>query len=247
MGDKLKIENIYKSFEDTKVLSDISLTLKSEEFLSIIGPSGCGKSTIFNIISGILKPDSGKVYIEDEDFTGKTARVSYMQQKDLLLPWKDIIDNVCIPLLLKGEKKKAAREKAATYFDTFGLAGFEHKYPFQLSGGMKQRAALLRTYLFSSDVLLLDEPFGGLDELTKRKMYVWLKAVTSELHLSVLFITHDIEEAIFLSDRILIFSDRPARLVNEVPVSLGKVRNKEIVTSRDFIKIKEDILRALNL
>ena len=243
---KLKTINITKTFEETMVLDNVSLNLKEREFVSIIGPSGCGKSTIFNVISGLIKPNSGGIFIDEENYTGKTGRVSYLPQKDLLLPWKKIIDNVTIPLIIRGENKKASREKAATYFDLFGLKGFKNKYPFQLSGGMKQRAALLRTYLFSKDIMLLDEPFGGLDALTKSKMYLWLKKVTEELGASVLFITHDIEEAIYLSDRIYILSNRPARVVKEITVSLPKVRDKEIITSSEFVEIKKSILQIIS-
>ena len=243
---KLKTINITKTFQETKVLDNVSLDLKEREFVSIVGPSGCGKSTIFNIISGLVKPDSGDIYINEENYTGKTARVSYLPQKDLLFPWKKIIDNVSIPLILRGEGSKTARVKAATYFDLFGLKGFENKYPFQLSGGMKQRAALLRTYLFSKDIMLLDEPFGGLDALTKSKMYLWLKKVTEELEASVLFITHDIDEAIYLSDRIYVLSNRPARIVKEVTISLPKIRDKEIITSLEFIEIKKSILQTIS-
>lgn len=242
---KLKTENITKTFEETKVLDKVCIELKYGEFVSIIGPSGCGKSTIFNVISGLTKPDSGEVFIDGENYTGKTARVSYLHQKDLLLPWKSIIDNVSIPLILKGESKKIAREKATAYFQLFGLDGFEHKYPYQLSGGMKQRAALLRTYLFSKDIMLLDEPFGGLDALTKSKMYIWLKKVTADLKASVLFITHDIDEAIFLSDRIYILSNRPAKIQKEIAINLPLERDKEIIISNEFIQIKKEILVTL--
>lgn len=245
---KLEAKNIVKNFEETIVLDDVSIILKEREFVSIIGPSGCGKSTIFNIISGLTRPDGGEVFIDKKNYTGITGRVSYMHQKDLLLPWKKIIDNVCIPLIIKGENRKNAREKAGAYFELFGLGGFEHKYPYQLSGGMKQRAALLRTYLFASDIMLLDEPFGGLDALTKGKMYVWLKTVTSELRSSVLFITHDIEEAIFLSDRILILTDRPSRIQSEIKIKLKLPahRDEEIITSKEFVEIKKDIIHIIN-
>lgn len=243
---KLRVEEIVLDYEETRVLDGISFKLKEGEFVSIIGPSGCGKSSMFNIISGIIRPDTGKVFIDEVDYTGKTARASYMHQKDLLLPWKKIIDNVSIPLVLKGESKKEARKKAGIYFDLFGLRGFENKYPYQLSGGMKQRAALLRTYLFSSDVMLLDEPFGSLDSLTKGKMYVWLKKVTSELKSTVLFITHDIEEAIFLSDRILIFSDRPSKVLKEIEIKLPEIRDMDIITTDEFVIIKKDIINVLN-
>jgi ABC-type nitrate/sulfonate/bicarbonate transport system ATPase subunit len=239
---KLEAKNISKTFEDTPVVNGVSLYLREDELVSILGPSGSGKSTVFNIISGLMLPDEGKVLIDGEDFTGKTGRVSYMYQKDLLLPWKRIIDNVSLPLVIKGESKKVAREKVAGFFDIFGLEGFEYKYPFQLSGGMKQRAALMRTYMFSKDIMLLDEPFGGLDAITKSKMHFWLLDVLSNLKSSMLFITHDIEEAIFLSDRIYILSDRPAEIKEEIIINLPRPRNKEMITSSEFNDIKRRIL-----
>lgn len=242
---KLRVESIKKNFNNTSVIEDVSFYVKENEFVSLLGPSGSGKSTIFNIISGLLKPDSGKIIINQDDYTGKTGHVSYMYQKDLLLPWKKIIDNAAMPLILKGEKKDAAREKVFKYFKNFGLEGFEEKYPHQLSGGMKQRAALLRTYMFSEDIMLLDEPFGALDAITRSKMHFWLLDVIKKLNSTVLFITHDIEEAIFLSDRIYILSDKPARIKEEVEVKLENRTNKDIVTTKEFNDIKRRILNAL--
>ena len=164
----------------------ISLELKENQFVSVLGPSGCGKSTLFNIIAGLLKPDEGMILIEGENYIGKTGRVSYMYQKDLLLPWKTVLDNVSIPLVLKGMSKKESRKEASQYLPLFGLENFAQSYPFQLSGGMRQRAALLRTYLFSNDIMLLDEPFGGLDAITKRKMHYWLLGLLEKLHASIL-------------------------------------------------------------
>jgi ABC-type nitrate/sulfonate/bicarbonate transport system ATPase subunit len=242
---KLLVENIKKDFEDIQVIEDVSLELGENEFVSLIGLSGSGKSTIFNIISGLIMPDKGRILIEGQDYTGKTGRVSYMYQKDLLLPWKKIIDNVCLPLVVKGETKRRAREAVKGYFKTFGLEGFENKYPFQLSGGMRQRAALMRTYMFSSDIMLLDEPFAGLDAITRSKIHCWLLEVLNDLRTSVLFITHDIEEAIFLSDRIYILSGRPAGVKEEIVVDLPKPRKKDIITSEKFNKIKGHILEVL--
>jgi ABC-type nitrate/sulfonate/bicarbonate transport system ATPase subunit len=242
---KLEVKSISKTFEDTPVVKGVSLYLKEDEFVSILGPSGSGKSTIFNIISGLMVPDEGKILIDGEDYTGKTGRVSYMYQKDLLLPWKKIIDNVSLSLVIKGESKKAAREKVAEYFSIFGIEGFEYKYPFQLSGGMRQRAALMRTYMFSKDIMLLDEPFGGLDAITKSKMHFWLLDVLSSLKTSMLFITHDIEEAIFLSDRIYILSERPAEIKEEIIINLPRPRRKEMITSSEFNDIKRRILDIL--
>lgn len=242
---KLELKDIKKTFEDMLIVDGISLNLKENEFVSLLGPSGSGKTTIFNIIGGLINPDEGEVIIEDENFNGRTGRVSYMYQKDLLLPWKKIIDNVALPLLIKGINKNQARERVKKYFKIFGLEGFEYKYPFQLSGGMRQRAALMRTYMFSQDIILLDEPFGGLDAITKKRMQYWLLEVLDNLKASVLFITHDIEEAILLSDRIYILSDRPATIKEEIMVDLPKPRKSELITSSEFNYIKKHIMDVL--
>lgn len=242
---KVEINNVTKSFEELHTLGNISLTLKENEFITILGPSGSGKSTLFNIIAGLLTPDSGDVLIDGKDYRGKTGRVSYMHQKDLLLPWKNILENVCVPLILKGSSKNDAEKKALKYFALFGLDGFEKHYPNQLSGGMKQRASLLRTYLFSNDIMLLDEPFGGLDAITKRKMQHWLLDVFKNLSSSILFITHDIDEAIFLSDKIYILSERPATIKAVFEVNIERPRDDNTFTSVEFNKIKKEILNLL--
>lgn len=242
---KLEIKDIYKAFEDTSVLEGISMQLKNKEFVSILAPSGSGKSTLFNIISGLMQPDRGEVVIEGENYTGKTGRVSYMYQKDLLLTWRKVIDNAALPLIIKGMKKKEAREHVKPFFSLFGLEDFEYKYPFQLSGGMRQRAALLRTYMFSKDIMLLDEPFGGLDAITRAKLHQWLLDILQQLEASVLFITHDIEEAIYLSDRIYILSDRPAVIKKEITINLERPRGRELLTSKEFTNLKAEILSLL--
>jgi len=224
--------NIKKSFEELYTLEDVTVKLEKNQFVSILGPSGCGKSTLFDIIAGLEKPDRGTVFIDNKIYNGRTGRVSYMHQKDLLFPWSTILDNVCIPLILKGKNKKQSRETAKKLFNTFGLEGFENNYPNQLSGGMRQRAALLRTYLFANDIMLLDEPFGSLDAITRRKMQLWLLEIWEKIKASILFITHDIDEAIFLSDRIYLLSKRPA-VVNEIfDVEIKRPRdNKTIYVS----------------
>ena len=248
MEDKIKpvieVTNIKKSFGDLQTIKDVSLALAKNQFVSIVGPSGCGKSTLFDIISGLEKPDRGKVLIEGETYNGKTGRVSYMHQKDLLLPWNTIINNVCIPLLLKGLKRES-HSKARKYFSLFGLEGFENHFPAQLSGGMRQRAALLRTYLFANDIMLLDEPFGSLDAINKRKMQLWLLGILKDLKSSILFITHDIDEAIFLSDKIYLLSERPAIVRNSFNVDIGRPRSNRTFTSVEFNKIKGKILKLL--
>lgn len=243
--EKVKIDKITKCFGEIHALDNISLTLAENQFVSILGPSGSGKSTLFNIISGLLMPDSGEVLVDGESYVGKTGRVSYMHQKDLLLPWKNILENVCVPLILKGHSKKASEQEALKYFKLFGLDGFEKSYPNQLSGGMKQRASLLRTYLFSNDIMLLDEPFGGLDAITKRKMQHWILDVFKSLNASILFITHDIDEAIFLSDKIYVFSERPASIKAVFDVNIDRPRDNNIFTKKQFMDIKKEILDLL--
>lgn len=241
----IEVKNIKKSFMELHTLEDVSLKLEKNQFVTVIGPSGCGKSTLFDIIAGLEKPDRGSIIIDGKDHIGRTGRVSYMHQKDLLFPWNTIINNVCIPLLLKGKKKKQAYEIAGKYFGTFGLKGFEQNYPSQLSGGMRQRAALLRTYLFADDIMLLDEPFGSLDAITRRKMQLWLLDIWEKIKASILFITHDIDEAIFLSDRIYLLSERPAIVKAVFDIGIERPRDNKTFTSVQFNRIKEKILTLL--
>lgn len=245
MNNKVKALNIKKSFSGLDTLENVSVVLEENRFVSILGPSGCGKSTLFDIISGLEKPDEGSVFIEGKNYTGKTGRVSYMRQKDLLMPWKTVLDNCAIPLIIKGQSLRQSREKADSYFSLFGLSGFEKYYPGQLSGGMKQRAALLRTYLFSDDIMLLDEPFGGLDAMTRRDMQLWLLKLLENFKSSILFITHSIDEAIFLSDKIYLFSKRPAIVKAVFEIKIKRPRDYKVFTSDEFNKIKGEILQLL--
>jgi ABC-type nitrate/sulfonate/bicarbonate transport system ATPase subunit len=245
VSSKIEALNIKKSFSNLDTLEDVSVVLEENKFVSILGPSGCGKSTLFDIISGLEKPDKGAVLIEGKNYTGKTGRVSYMHQKDLLLPWRTVLDNACIPLIIKGLSLSKSREKADSYFNLFGLSGFEKYYPGQLSGGMKQRAALLRTYLFSDDIMLLDEPFGGLDAMTRRDMQFWLLKLLANFKSSILFITHSVDEAIFLSDKIYLFSKRPAIVKEVFEINIKRPRNYKVFTSIEFNKIKGEILHLL--
>ena len=242
--NRLELVGVKKTFEDTFAVSDVSLVLGENEFVSIIGPSGCGKSTLFNMISGLILEDEGEIRIDGAPVKERKGLVSYMYQKDLLLSWLRIIDNVALPLRVKGVSKKAARDEVAGLFETFGLEGFERKYPHQLSGGMRQRAALMRTYVYSRDIMLLDEPFGGLDALTKAKMQDWLLGVNSALEASILFITHDIEEAIYLSDRIYLMSDRPSTIKEEIVVDLPRPRNRDMMVSEAFTQLKKKLLHS---
>ena len=241
----LEVKNLKKSYPGLNTIEDISLKLERKQFVSILGPSGCGKSTLFNIISGLEMPDRGKVIIDGKDFNGKTGRVSYMHQKDLLFPWSSILNNVCLPLFLKGGNKKNSYLEAEKHFKDFGLEGFEDNYPNQLSGGMRQRAALLRTYLFAGDIMLLDEPFGSLDAITRRKMQLWLLEILEKIKASVLFITHAVDEAIFLSDRIYLLSERPAVIRKIFDIDIKRPRDKKMFTTPEFIKLKEEIITLL--
>lgn len=242
---ELKVSGITFAYEETPVLADVSLELHEQELVSILGASGCGKTTLFHIISGLNKPQQGKVILNGKDITGCPGQISYMMQKDLLLPYRTIEDNVILPLLLKGEKKKEARKKVSLYFEEFGLEGTQKKYPRQLSGGMRQRAALLRTYMFSSDVALLDEPFSALDTLTKGEMHRWYLDVMDKIHLSTLFITHDIDEAILLSDRICLLSGKPGRVTEEIVIEEPRPRKKEFNLTEEFLEYKRRILERL--
>jgi ABC-type nitrate/sulfonate/bicarbonate transport system ATPase subunit len=243
--EKLTANNISVSFDGVKIIEDISIELNKGEIVCLLGVSGAGKTTLFNVISGLLHPDVGSVCLDGRDITGQAGNVSYMLQKDLLLPFKTILDNVSLPLIIKGVKKKIARETASKYFAEFGLEGTEKKYPNQLSGGMRQRAALLRTYLFSDKVALLDEPFSALDTITKGNMHEWYLAVMEQIKLSTLFITHDIDEAILLSDRIYMMTGKPGKITEEIKIKNPKPRSKEFIVSEEFVEYKKQILQIL--
>lgn len=236
--NKIELKDINKFYDNMHILKEISINVKEGELVSVLGPSGSGKSTIFNIISKLTNIDSGNIEIN--------GNVSYMYQKDMMVPWKNIIDNIAIPLVLKGNSKKEGRKVVEGYMETFGLKGFERSYPIELSGGMKQRANFLKTYLTSNDIMLLDEPFGALDSITRGKMQEWLLKITKEVKSTILFITHDIEEAIFLSDRIYVISDKPASIIGEFEVNLPKERNKESIVSKEFIELKKKIINVLD-
>lgn len=241
----LSAENIGISFDGVKIIENVSIRLGKNEIVSLLGQSGTGKTTLFNVLSGLYTPDSGRVYLKAEDITGKPGKISYMLQKDLLLPYMTVLDNTALPLIIKGEKKKEAREKAASLFSKFGLDGCEKKYPQQLSGGMRQRAALLRTYLSSQGTALLDEPFSALDALTKSAMHKWYLEIMSEIELSTIFITHDIDEAILLSDRIYIMSGKPGRITDEINVRGNKDDPEGFLLSREFLEYKRLIKQKL--
>lgn len=260
MGKILTADNISKSYGDKKVLQNINITLNEGELVSILGVSGVGKTTLFNVLSGLAMPDSGNVmlfignisddsgkdYSDTEmDITGKTGYLSYMLQKDLLLPHKTVIENVALPLLLAGVPKKKALETAGEHFEHFGIDGTQKKYPAELSGGMRQRAALLRTYLCGKRVALLDEPFSALDTITRSSMQRWYLDVMEDIKLSTLFITHDMDEAILLSDRIYIMKGSPAEIVDEIIIDEQRPRPEEYTLTNEFLEYKRMIRRKL--
>ena len=241
----LVVSGVTKSFEGRTIIEDISIQIHDHELVSLLGVSGGGKTTLFNVISGLMKPDRGQAFLDGEEITGKPGTVSYMLQKDLLLPYRTVEDNVALPLIIGGMKRKEARKKAGQYFEEFGLSGTEKKYPAQLSGGMRQRAALLRTYLFSDRLALLDEPFSALDTLTKRSMHRWYLDVMDRIHLSTVFITHDIDEAVLLSDRIYILGGKPGHIIDEIRIEEPKPRTEDFQLTERFLSYKKRILSRI--
>lgn len=243
---KLEAQNISKNFANERIIKDINISLGENELVSLLGVSGIGKSTLFNVIAGVLTPDAGSVLLDGEDITGQAGKVSYMQQKDLLQPHMTVLDNVALPLFIRGVPKRQAREQALSHFKNFGLEGTQKKYPIQLSGGMRQRAALLRTYLFSQDVVLFDEPFSALDAITKSAMHRWFLALMEHINMSTLFITHDIDEAILLSDRIYIMTGPPGIIAHEIVIDAPRPRGDEFLVSDAFIGYKRQIIKLLS-
>jgi len=228
-------------------LAPVTLAIPQGRFVSLIGPSGCGKSTIFNIIAGLLEPTGGRVIIDGVDATGTIGRVGYMLQKDLLLPWRTVLDNVILGMEIQGVPLAQARERALPLLARYGLGGFEYLYPSSLSGGMRQRAALLRTLLFDTDVILLDEPFGALDAQTKLQMQEWLLQLWSDFGKTVLFVTHDVDEAIYLSDEVHVMGTRPGRIIETIPIALARPRIRSSALTPEFVVIKERCLKLLNV
>jgi ABC-type nitrate/sulfonate/bicarbonate transport system ATPase subunit len=228
-----------------QALEDVSLAAHDGEFVTLIGPSGCGKSTLFNIVCGLLEPDAGEIRLDGAPATRRAGRLAYMPQRDLLLPWRSVLDNAILRPEIAGQSRTAARAEARELLPLFGLAGFEMATPGALSGGMRQRAALLRTFLCHQDVMLLDEPFGALDALTRAELQTWLLGVWARFRHTVLFITHDVDEAVFLSDRVVVLTPRPACVKLELTVPLPRPRTRDLVVTDAFVHVKEALLRAL--
>jgi ABC-type nitrate/sulfonate/bicarbonate transport system ATPase subunit len=243
MRPKLELRNIGKTFSnpgaETFVLKELSLHVKEGDFVSIIGPSGSGKSTVFHIIGGLLRPDQGDILLDGQDITGKRGHISYMPQQHSLLPWRTVLENTILAVEVSGvTSKRLAREQAEEWLAKVGLQGYESAYPDVLSGGMQQRVGFLRALLSPQEVMCLDEPFGALDALTRMDMQRWLLGIWEQTRKSVLFVTHSIEEALFLSDRIYVFSDKPTRVLEEIVVPYTRPRREEIVQDAKFVHLR---------
>jgi ABC-type nitrate/sulfonate/bicarbonate transport system ATPase subunit len=242
---KLQVENVRHQFDATPALAATSLEVREGEFVSVVGPSGCGKSTLFNIVSGLIRPTEGRVLLDGRDVTGTTGHVGYMLQKDLLLPWRTVTENIVLGASLHGRATRRDREEAVALADRYGLGEFVDHYPHALSGGMRQRVALMRTLAVHRDVMLLDEPFGALDSQTRLRMQQWLLEVWAAERRTVAFITHDVDEAIFLSDRVLVMSARPGHIRGEFAIPLARPRGFQLLTSDEFTELKREILELL--
>jgi len=247
--EKIRLDRISSTYRSgvkkLTALEEVSLYARPGEFVAVLGPSGSGKSTILKIAAGLLKPDHGKIWIDGKDVTGIPQLVGYMPQQDLLLPWKTMWENAALPLLAKGVRKKDAFDRVTELIPLFGIEGFADYYPYQLSGGMRQRAALLRTFLIESNLMLLDEPFAALDALTREKMQAWLLNIWETFKRSVLFVTHSIDEAIYLSDRVYVITERPGKNALEQAIEIERPRDINVLTTRDFTLYKRILIKAL--
>jgi ABC-type nitrate/sulfonate/bicarbonate transport system ATPase subunit len=248
---RIELRHVSKTFFGTDhtvlALEDVSFSVMPGEFVTIIGPSGSGKSTLFNLCVGLLEPDEGEILIDGERPKNRIGMVGYMPQRDLLLPWRSVLKNVIIPLEIQGVPLNESRQKALEMFPHFGLETFEHEYPSALSGGMRQRAALLRTWLMGRSTLLLDEPFGALDALTRKELQTWLLKVWQEFERTVMFITHDVEEAVYLADRVIVLSARPGKIKSELKIDLPRPRHQGMIAETEFGKLVRKLLMELGV
>lgn len=247
---RLEINGVSQGFDGMEVLHNVTLTVESGQVACLLGPSGCGKTTLFHVVAGLAEPREGSVVLDGEDITGRPGHLSYMLQKDLLLQHKRIIDNVALPLVLRGATQQEARAQAAELFEVFGLAGTENRWPIELSGGMRQRAALLRTYLFSREFMLLDEPFSALDAFTKADMHAWFLDVVERCGTTALVVTHDIDEAIELADVVFVMHGapqrgEPTRIAGAERIPCARAGRDDFVVSEEFLEHKRRVLDLL--
>jgi ABC-type nitrate/sulfonate/bicarbonate transport system ATPase subunit len=226
-------------------LDGVDLDVAAGEFVSIVGPSGCGKSTLLDILAGLTAPTAGEIRMDGADPGRLLGAVGYMPQKDLLMPWRTVLDNTTIGLELAGVSRREARDRARAELQRFGLAGFEDRWPHRLSGGMRQRAALLRTFLAGREVMLLDEPFGALDALTRQDMQAWLLDIWSQDRKTIVLVTHDVDEAIRTSDRVYVMSPRPGRMVLSVEIDLPRPRPADLQLTDHYVALKRRLLEPL--
>ncbi|MGF1504991.1 MAG: ABC transporter ATP-binding protein [Anaerolineae bacterium] len=245
----IDLQNVSKTFRDNgtavEALADVTFQVQAGEFVTLIGPSGSGKSTIFNLITGLIEPDTGTVRVHNEP--PRSGTVGYMPQRDLLLPWRTVVGNAIIPLEIAGMPREQAQQRARDMLPTFGLEGFADAYPASLSGGMRQRTALLRTMLTDADTLLFDEPFGALDALTRRALQDWLLDLWRGMEKTILFVTHDVEEALYLGDRVLVLSARPGRIEHTQTVEFSRPRERKMMAAPAFGRQLTDLLSALGI
>jgi ABC-type nitrate/sulfonate/bicarbonate transport system ATPase subunit len=247
----VEVAHVSKSFPrkggDVAALAELTLEVHAGERLGIVGPSGCGKSTLLELVCGLQEPSGGAVAVDGKRAPGdRLARCALMPQRDLLLPWRNALDNAALALELGGLRRAEARRRALPLFERFGLEEFVRAMPAELSGGMRQRVSFARTLLAGKPVLLLDEPFGSLDSITRAELQEWLTDALAEQPRSTLLVTHDVEEALFLCDRVLILSRRPGTVRAELPVALDRSHpRREQVTSAEFMVLKERALEAL--
>ena len=247
----LEASDLTLAWQGDPVVEHVDLAVAPGEMVCLVGRSGCGKTTLFHGLAGLSALVSGSVLLHGQDVTGRPGLVSYMLQKDLLLPQRTIIDNVCLPLLVRHVRKSEARAKAEPLFERFGLAGTERLYPSQLSGGMRQRAALLRTYLMDNDVVLMDEPFSALDALTRRDIRSWFLSMVGELGLSVVLITHDVDEAVEMADRVVVMRGRPSagvpsRLVGEVRIDVPRAGREKWLLTPESLDARRRVVGMLD-
>jgi len=242
----LTLSGVSKTFGETVALAPTDLVIEEGSFVSVVGPSGCGKSTLFNLIAGLLTPDAGTIALGGTNVVGSTGHVGYMLQKDLLVPWRTVLDNITMVARLTRSVTDEDRQHATAIAQRYGLGEFLNHYPKALSGGMRQRVAFMRTLVTPHPLLLLDEPFGALDAQTRLDMQQWLLDVWRESGRTVLFITHDVDEAIFLSDRIVVMSPRPGRIVADLSNPLPRPRNFDSLTTQHFVEQKSAIMKMLH-
>ncbi|SHS99893.1 ABC transporter ATP-binding protein [Mycobacteroides abscessus subsp. abscessus] len=236
--EHLELHNVSFSYRDKPILQNLNLSIKNGEFVTVLGPSGSGKSTIFQLIGGLRTPHTGSIFLEGNNITGNRGHISYMPQTPSLFPWRTIIQNVVLGQELQAKKDY---EMAMEMLRKAGLLEYRDSFPHELSGGMKQRVAFLRALLSPQPIICLDEPFSALDELTRQEMQLWLLSIWEQYKKTIVFVTHNIEEALFLSDRILVLSDKPARIKQEVTVPFSRPRNEEIMFSGEFLRYKKRI------